>query len=218
MSRIIATAAIRGPMSRSSAPSRCSARQSSVTAGTRPSASRTPPTPCPVILALTGQRVERLGDLETALGAARGWLPKVPTDSLWLPYLGDALDAGWRLWWRTKPVKPPNPCSVPRCSRASARAHLGCHPARAGDQVGGRQDARVRRLRRRPAQRRNRRRAGSQPPERTSWSSWARAPAARAWRRSSTVAGRDELGDLPGSLWPDTCLSSTRSVSPAAQP
>jgi acetyl-CoA synthase len=48
----------------------------------------------PVILALTGQRVERLGDLEEALQTARGWLPQVPTEKLWLPYLGDALDAG----------------------------------------------------------------------------------------------------------------------------
>ncbi|MCX6628425.1 MAG: acetyl-CoA decarbonylase/synthase complex subunit alpha/beta [Candidatus Solibacter sp.] len=48
----------------------------------------------PVILALTGKRVERLGDLEEALGAARSWLPAEPTEHLWLPYLGGALDAG----------------------------------------------------------------------------------------------------------------------------
>jgi acetyl-CoA synthase len=48
----------------------------------------------PVILALMGKRVERLGDLDEALKTARSWLPKVPTDSVWLPYLGDALDAG----------------------------------------------------------------------------------------------------------------------------
>src|SRR5574340_507885 len=48
----------------------------------------------PVILALTGQRVEKVGDLEQTLRTARTWLPQVPTDALWLPYLGDALDAG----------------------------------------------------------------------------------------------------------------------------
>ncbi|MCL5742935.1 MAG: hypothetical protein M1541_03265 [Acidobacteria bacterium] len=48
----------------------------------------------PVTLALTGRRVERLGDLEEAVATVRGWLPAVPTEHLWLPYLGDALDAG----------------------------------------------------------------------------------------------------------------------------
>src|ERR1019366_6128445 len=47
-----------------------------------------------VILAPTGKRVERLGELEEALGAARSWLPAEPTERLWLPYLGGALDAG----------------------------------------------------------------------------------------------------------------------------
>lgn len=48
----------------------------------------------PVILALTGRRVERLRDLDEALTEARGWIPAVPSDSVWLPYLGGALDAG----------------------------------------------------------------------------------------------------------------------------
>ena len=48
----------------------------------------------PVILALTGQRVEKVGDLEPVLETARAWLPQVPTEKLWLPYLGDTLDAG----------------------------------------------------------------------------------------------------------------------------
>src|SRR5512137_694885 len=48
----------------------------------------------PVILALTGRRVEKLGQLEEAVQEARSWLPPVPTDQLWLPYLGSALDAG----------------------------------------------------------------------------------------------------------------------------
>ncbi len=48
----------------------------------------------PTILALTGRRVEKLGHLEEALVEARAWLPGEPTERLWLPYLGDALDAG----------------------------------------------------------------------------------------------------------------------------
>jgi acetyl-CoA synthase len=48
----------------------------------------------PVILALMGKRVERLGDLEEALQEARRWLPQVPGEHVWLPYLGGALDAG----------------------------------------------------------------------------------------------------------------------------
>jgi acetyl-CoA synthase len=48
----------------------------------------------PVILSLVGKRVEKLGDLEEALQEARGWLPAVPSEHVWLPYLGAALDAG----------------------------------------------------------------------------------------------------------------------------
>ena len=48
----------------------------------------------PVILSLVGKRVEKLGDLEAALEEARGWLPAVPSEHVWLPYLGAALDAG----------------------------------------------------------------------------------------------------------------------------
>ena len=48
----------------------------------------------PTILALTGRRVEKLGQLEEALAEARTWLTEEPSERLWLPYLGDALDAG----------------------------------------------------------------------------------------------------------------------------
>src|ERR1035441_7922788 len=48
----------------------------------------------PTILALVGKRVERLGDLEEAVQVARAWLPAEPSERLWLPYLGAALDAG----------------------------------------------------------------------------------------------------------------------------
>jgi acetyl-CoA synthase len=48
----------------------------------------------PLILALTGKAVKNLGQLEEVLGEARSWLPAVPDESVWLPYLGSALDAG----------------------------------------------------------------------------------------------------------------------------
>ncbi len=48
----------------------------------------------PAILALVGRRVEKLGELEEALQTARAWLPAEPSEQLWLPYLGAALDAG----------------------------------------------------------------------------------------------------------------------------
>jgi acetyl-CoA synthase len=94
MSRIIASAAIRGAHA-------CMARAESMLAEAAAQHGMDAEVgfentayALPVILALTGRRVERLRDLEQALEAARCWLPGVPTDTLWLPYLGDALDAG----------------------------------------------------------------------------------------------------------------------------
>jgi acetyl-CoA synthase len=48
----------------------------------------------PLILALTGLEVKNLGDMQKALERAKALLPPVPSDQLWLPYLGNALDAG----------------------------------------------------------------------------------------------------------------------------
>ena len=48
----------------------------------------------PVIYAMTGEKVERLGDLERVLDRCERLLPEPPTEAVWLPYLGDALDAG----------------------------------------------------------------------------------------------------------------------------
>ncbi len=48
----------------------------------------------PIILLFLGQKVTRLGDLEESLQEARKLLKDIPSDSLWLPYLGDTLDAG----------------------------------------------------------------------------------------------------------------------------
>ena len=48
----------------------------------------------PIMYLFLGQKVEKLGDLEESLEEATKLLSEVPTDSLWLPYLGDTLDAG----------------------------------------------------------------------------------------------------------------------------
>jgi acetyl-CoA synthase len=94
MSRIIATAAIRGAHA-AMARAETMLAQSIERHGREQSIGfRETAYALPVILALAGKRVERLGDLEEALEIARGWLPAVPTERLWLPYLGDALDAG----------------------------------------------------------------------------------------------------------------------------
>ncbi len=48
----------------------------------------------PVIYSLLGQRVDRLADMQPVLEECRRLLPAVPSDQVWLPYLGDTLDAG----------------------------------------------------------------------------------------------------------------------------
>lgn len=48
----------------------------------------------PVIYSFTGHKVERLSDLNWVMEECDRLLPEPPTDSIWLPYLGDTLDAG----------------------------------------------------------------------------------------------------------------------------
>ena len=48
----------------------------------------------PLTLALTGLEVSTLAHAQKALGYAEQLLPSVPQGSMWLPYLGNALDAG----------------------------------------------------------------------------------------------------------------------------
>ncbi len=48
----------------------------------------------PIIYSFTGRKVEKLGDLVDVLQECHNLLPQVPAEKLWLPYLGDALDAG----------------------------------------------------------------------------------------------------------------------------
>jgi len=48
----------------------------------------------PMTAALTGHEVKTLGELAPVVEHCRELLPAEPTDKLWLPYLGDGLDAG----------------------------------------------------------------------------------------------------------------------------
>jgi acetyl-CoA synthase len=48
----------------------------------------------PVIYSFTGEKMETLQDLKRILKQARDLLPGRPADAVWLPYLGDTLNAG----------------------------------------------------------------------------------------------------------------------------
>ncbi len=48
----------------------------------------------PIILLFLGQKVEKLGDLEESLQEAKKLLGRIPSDELWLPYLGETLNSG----------------------------------------------------------------------------------------------------------------------------
>ncbi|MBE0480502.1 MAG: CO dehydrogenase/CO-methylating acetyl-CoA synthase complex subunit beta [Dehalococcoidia bacterium] len=48
----------------------------------------------PTIYGLLGKKVEKLGDLPPIIEYAKGLVPPVPREDLWMPYLGETLDAG----------------------------------------------------------------------------------------------------------------------------
>ncbi|MCK4391554.1 CO dehydrogenase/CO-methylating acetyl-CoA synthase complex subunit beta, partial [Candidatus Bipolaricaulota bacterium] len=48
----------------------------------------------PLILSMTGIEVKTLSDMKEPLERAKRLLPQVPSEHLWIPYLGGALDAG----------------------------------------------------------------------------------------------------------------------------
>ena len=48
----------------------------------------------PIMLLFLGQKVQKVGDLEESLAEAKKLLGRIPTDELWLPYLGEILDSG----------------------------------------------------------------------------------------------------------------------------
>jgi len=48
----------------------------------------------PIIYSMTGRAVEKLADFEEVMQEIKGLLPPLIDDELWVPYLGQALDAG----------------------------------------------------------------------------------------------------------------------------
>ncbi len=48
----------------------------------------------PMSYALMGLEVRTVGDLRAQVAHARELLAPIPSDEVWLPYLGDGLDAG----------------------------------------------------------------------------------------------------------------------------
>ena len=48
----------------------------------------------PVIYGLTGHKIEKLSDMEVTLKLAKELLPEVPSEKMYIPYLGPTLDAG----------------------------------------------------------------------------------------------------------------------------
>jgi acetyl-CoA synthase len=94
MSRIIATAAIRGAYTYVNQARKQLA--STVEAFDPDKKAEFPNTAyyLPLILALTGLEVKTLADAQKALGRAEELLPPIPEEQHWLPYLGHTLDAG----------------------------------------------------------------------------------------------------------------------------
>jgi len=59
----------------------------------------------PVIYAVTGRAVQTLEDAVWILDEAERMIPSPPADALWLPYLGDTLDAGMAAIWLMEVVE-----------------------------------------------------------------------------------------------------------------
>jgi acetyl-CoA synthase len=94
MSRIIATAAIRG------AHQLVGQAEEALTAAIEKHGKDTalayPNTAyyLPIPLLFLGQKVQKIGDLEETLQEAKALLGRIPDEKVWLPYLGETLDSG----------------------------------------------------------------------------------------------------------------------------
>ncbi len=53
----------------------------------------------PIIYSMAGIKVEKLGDCHEVIAEAKNLLPQVPSDRIWIPYLGGTLDAGIATLW-----------------------------------------------------------------------------------------------------------------------
>ena len=94
MSKIIATAAIRGAHTLVERAEKELAKTIEEKGKDHPAVYPDTAYFLPIILLFLGQKVQKLGDLEESLQEARRLLGHLPTDDLWLPYLGETLDSG----------------------------------------------------------------------------------------------------------------------------
>ena len=94
MSKIIASSAIRGAHSIVREAEEYAARAIAAKGSDCEVALTNTAYSLPVIYSLLGQRVNRLADIKPVLDECHKLLPPVPDDKVWLPYLGNTLDAG----------------------------------------------------------------------------------------------------------------------------
>jgi acetyl-CoA synthase len=94
MSKIIATAAIRGAHTLYKRAEEDLARAIEEKGKDAPIAYPNTAYYLPIMLLFLGQKVQKLGDLQESLQEAKKLLRDIPTEELWLPYLGDTLDSG----------------------------------------------------------------------------------------------------------------------------
>lgn len=59
----------------------------------------------PIIYSMTGVAVKKLSDAVKVLEEAKKLLPSVPSDKLWIPYLGGTLDAGIATLWAEEVIE-----------------------------------------------------------------------------------------------------------------
>ena len=94
MSKIIATAAIRGAHAMVARAEQALAE--AIKSKGKDAAAEYPNTAyyLPIMYLFLGQKVKKLGDLTESLQEARKLLGQIPSKSLWLPYLGETLNSG----------------------------------------------------------------------------------------------------------------------------
>jgi len=59
----------------------------------------------PVIYAFSGHKVTKLGDIADPLEYIKGLVPPIPSESLWMPYLGELADSGMATLWGEEIIK-----------------------------------------------------------------------------------------------------------------
>jgi acetyl-CoA synthase len=94
MSKIIASSAIRGAHAIVRQAEECVARAIAAKGSDCEVGFPNTAYSLPVIYSFLGQRISRLADMQGVLDECHRLLPPVPEDKVWLPYLGNTLDAG----------------------------------------------------------------------------------------------------------------------------